>query len=141
MSADRQQGFTLLEVVVALTIATLAVVVLFRAGSDGLFSVDTASHAEEALQRAQSHLAALGNTASLAQGTSEGDDGGGYHWHVRIEPIARRQTQSAETVATPALTTTLFDVEITESWPARGHDRSVVLRTRRLGSADATLER
>jgi len=55
-------GFTLLEVVVALAIAAVALVGLFQAGSGGLFAVDTAARAQEAIQRAQSHLAALGRS-------------------------------------------------------------------------------
>src|SRR6266446_5415666 len=67
MCADRSlqgSGFTLLEVVVALAIAGLALVGLFRAGSGGLLAVDTAARAEEAVQRAQSHLAAVGRDAA-----------------------------------------------------------------------------
>src|SRR5215831_1791757 len=84
-------GFTLLEVVVALVIAGLALVGLFQAGSGGLFAVDTAARAEEALQRAQSHLAAVGRNAALVEGVSEGDDGGGYRWRLRVQPAAQRQ--------------------------------------------------
>ncbi len=68
MSNERADGFTLLEVIVALAIAALALIVLFRAGSDGLFAVDTATRAEEAVERAQSHLAAIGHDVALLQG-------------------------------------------------------------------------
>ena len=129
-------GFTLLEVVVALVIASLALIGLFQAGSGGLFAVDTAARAEEALQRAQSHLAAVGRDAALVEGDSSGDDGGGYRWQLRVEPVAQRQGLAADGV-TPQ-TTTLFDVEIAISWQAHGHRRAVVLRTRRLGTAGAS---
>jgi len=71
-------GFTLLEVVVALAIAAVALVGLFRAGSGGLFAVDTAARAQEAVQRAQSHLAAVGRDAALVEGdfTAVGDPTG-----------------------------------------------------------------
>ncbi len=130
MSADRSAGFTLLEVVVALTIAALALVVMFRAGGEGLFAVDTASRAEEAVERAQSHLAAIGREAALVQGESEGDDGGGYHWRLRVAPIGSWPV-AVTNVATP-LAATLFDVEVVISWHGRGHDRAVTLRTRRI---------
>lgn len=133
MSGKHADGFTLLEVVVALTIASLALVMMFRAGGLGVFSVDTASRAEEAVERAQSHLAALGSDVALAQGESEGDDGGGYHWRLRIDPAARWRGQAAN--GTPPVTTTLFDVEVAVSWPGRGHERVVVLNTRRLSVA------
>ena len=136
MCARRADGFTLLEVLVALVIAGLALIVLFRAGGEGLFAVDTASRAEEAVERAQSHLSAVGRRDALAQGDVEGDDGGGYHWRLRITPLANRQVE--ETRSVPAVTTTLFDVEVEVSWPGRGHDRSVVLKTRRIGAVAAT---
>src|SRR5437763_1213556 len=133
MSGERGRGFTLLEVVVALAIAALALVGLFRAGSDGVFAADTASRTEEALQRAQSRLAAVGLDAALVQGDFEGDDGGGYRWRLRVQPAALRQVPTPG--AGSAATMRLFDVEVAISWPSRGHDRTVALKTRRVGLA------
>ncbi len=125
-------GFTLLEVVVALAIAGLALVGLFRAGSGGLFAVDTAARTEEAVQRAQSHLAAVGRDAALVEGEFTGDDGGGYRWALRIGRLASRQSLTQNGAS--SLTATLFNVEVAVSWPGREGDRSVVLRTLRLGT-------
>src|SRR5271163_1531640 len=104
--ASTASGFTLLEVVVALVIASLALIGLFQAGSGGLFAVDTAARAEEAVQRAQSHLAAVGRDASLLEGETTGDDGGGYRWTLRVSPLTSRQSLAQDGVS-PA-TTTLF---------------------------------
>src|SRR5215467_15991722 len=128
MSNDRasgRNGFTLLEVVVALAIAGLAMVGLFRAGSGGLFAVDTAARAEEAVQRAQSHLAAVGRDAALVEGEFTGDDGGGYRWTLRIRPLTSRQSLAQDGVT--AVNTTLFNVEVAISWPGRAGERAVVL--------------
>src|ERR1700757_4633276 len=133
MYADRgrdSSGFTLLEVVVALAIAGLALVGLFRAGSSGLFAVDTAARAEEAVQRAQSHLAAVGRDAALVEGDSAGDDGGGYRWTLAVRPLTTRQSLAPDGVS--STTTTMFNVEVAISWSGRAGDRSVVLRTLRL---------
>ena len=126
-------GFTLLEVVVALAIAALALVGLFQAGSGGLFAVDTAARAEEAVQRAQSHLAAVGRDAALVQGDFTDDDGGGYRWRLRVRPVANRQIPGPD--GNSAATVTLFDVEVAISWSGRSGDRAVALKTLRLGSA------
>jgi general secretion pathway protein I len=126
-------GFTLLEVVVALAIAAVALVGLFQAGSGGLFAVDTAARVQEAVQRAQSHLAAVGRDAALVQGDFTDDDGGGYRWRLRVRPVATRQVLAAAGNANA--TETLFDVEVTISWPGRSGDRSVVLKTLRPGTA------
>jgi general secretion pathway protein I len=138
MSAERAPaaaGFTLLEVVVAVAITGLALVGLFQAGSGGLFAVDTAARAEEALQRAQSHLAAVGRDAALVQGDSSGNDGGGYRWRLQIQSVAQRQGLAADGVTSQ--TTALFSVDVAISWRSRGHERAVVLRTLRLGSGSA----
>jgi general secretion pathway protein I len=121
-------GFTLLEILVALAIAGLALAGLFRAGSDGMLAVDAAGHVDEAIERAQSHLAAFGRIAAIAPGETEGDDGGGYHWQLRARKLAAWQVGVGSTTAT-----TLFEVEIVISWKAGGGRRSVVLTSLRLG--------
>lgn len=135
MSAEpgaAEAGFTLLEVVVAVAIAGLALVGMFQAGSGGLFAVDTAARAEEALQRAQSHLAAVGRDAALVEGDTSGSDGGGYRWRLQVQPAAQRQGVGADGV-TPQ-NTVLYSVEVAVSWQSRGHRRAVVLQTLRLGA-------
>lgn len=139
MSSDRtvhDNGFTLLEVVVALAIAGLALVGLFRAGSGGLVSVDTATRTEEAIQRAQSHLAAVGRDAALVEGELSGEDGGGYHWTLRVRPLTARQSVGPDGVT--AVSTILYDVEVAISWPGRAGQRAVVLRTLRLGTGGSS---
>lgn len=128
------QGFTLLEVLVALAIAGLAIIGLFQAGSGGMFAVDTAARAEEALQRAQSHLAAVGRDAALVEGEFTDDDGGGYQWRLRVRPAASRQPVPGS-VGNPTAALTLFDVEVAILWPGRDGERSVVLKTLRLGTS------
>jgi general secretion pathway protein I len=126
---SRTRGFTLLEVVVALAIAGLALVGLFRAGSGGVLAVDAAGRANEAIQRAQSQLAQFGRSYAITLGDSEGDDGDGYRWRVHARPLAAWQVGSGAGAAT----ITLFEVQIAISWQAGGGRRSVVLTSLRLG--------
>jgi len=137
MSAERQNraGFTLLEVVVALVIAGLALVGLFQAGGSGLFAADAAGRAEEAVERAQSHLAAIGRDAALTAGELTGEDGGGYRWRLSVHPVATRQMPGPDGVTTMQIT--LYSVAVEISWQNAGHTRSVVLKTLRLGTANA----
>jgi general secretion pathway protein I len=132
----RPGGFTLLEVVVALAIASVALVGLFQAGSGGMLAVDIAAREQEAVQRAQSHLAAVGRDAALVQGEFTDDDGGGYRWRLRVQPVGTRRGLAPEgNAAAPA---TLYEVEVAISWPGPSGDRSVVLRTLRLGTATSS---
>jgi general secretion pathway protein I len=127
----RPAGFTLLEVIVALAIAAVALVGLFQTGSGGFFAVDTAARAQEAVQRAQSHFAAVGRDAALVQGDFTDEDGGGYRWRLSVRPAATRQVPAG---GNANATETLFDVEVAISWPSHSGDRAVVLKTLRLGS-------
>jgi general secretion pathway protein I len=123
----------LLEVVVALAIASVALVGLFQAGSGGMLAVDIAAREQEAVQRAQSHLAAVGRDAALVQGEFTDDDGSGYRWRLRVQPVGTRRPVAPEgNTVVPA---TLYEVEVAISWPGPNGDRSVVLRTLRLGTA------
>ena len=133
-AAARDAGFTLLEVLVAFAIAALALGVLFEGAVGGIRSTRVADRTAEALSRAQSHLAAVGEGIPLGPGTQGGDDGGGYRWSVRI-----RTARAASTGTTRVV---LYAVQVTESWGEGsggddGGGRSVVLRTERLGVARA----
>jgi general secretion pathway protein I len=127
------RGFTLLEVVVAVAIAALALVALFQIGSTGLFAVDEATRADEAVERAQSHLAAYTGSGDFFSGKSEGDDGNGYHWRLNARPVASQPSSPTN----GASATTLYDVEVVISWKSRGRERSVALETERIGSSAA----
>jgi general secretion pathway protein I len=129
------RGFTLLEVAVAVAISGLALVAMFQAGSTGLFATGAAGRTEEAIERAQSHLAAFVRANATGPAEDEGDDGGGYRWRVRAVPVETRQSLPLEQNGTPI---SLYDVEAMISWHDRGRTRSVVLETRRIGSVVGT---
>jgi hypothetical protein len=52
-----------------------------------------------------------------------------------VQPIATRQAPVPS--ANSAGSATLYDVEVAISWPGRAGDRSVVLKTLRLGTPTA----
>ncbi len=91
MSAPRRQppaqarGFSLLEVMIALVISGLALASVFRSAMESTRATAAAAHYQEATSRARSHLD--GVTAALVPGETEGDDGGGYHWHVSVRAV------------------------------------------------------
>ncbi|HLZ67812.1 MAG TPA: prepilin-type N-terminal cleavage/methylation domain-containing protein [Aliidongia sp.] len=130
-----ERGFTLLEVLIAFAIAALALALLFRAASGGLLSVETSGRYEEAVARARSHMAALGQEAALVAGNSEGDDGGGYRWHLAVTPVATGRSQAPGPGAAPPFM--LYAVVVSISWHDVGKDREFVLRSERMGQANA----
>lgn len=130
-----ERGFTLLEVLIALAITAVAVAVLLDGTLGGLHSADVAGHYQEALARARSHLAGLGS--SLAAGDTQGDDGGSYHWHLRLAPLASAAIGSDVVTGIPATRATLYSVAIAISWREGDRTRIVQLDTKRVSTAPA----
>lgn len=120
----RDAGFTLLEAMIALAIAGLALTALFRGTMTGLTLSETAGRYEEAVARAQSRLAGIGPAPQAAD--RQGDDGGGYHWHMRVIPVATARTLPP---------TALYAVSVAISWEENGARRVVDLQTERIGPA------
>jgi general secretion pathway protein I len=128
-----ERGFTLLELLVAFVIAALALGVMFRGTLDGLRAAQVADRYVEAMIRAQSHLAELA-AGNLTPDDRQGNDGDGFHWHIRITPIAVARpavgTSTRETPGVPAL----YAVNVAVSW-LDGSPRTVQLHSERIGLA------
>lgn len=132
-----ERGFMLLEVLVAFTIAALALAVLFDGTLGGLRATRIAGSYQEAVARARSHLAALDSRATrLVPGDQQGDDGSGFHWRTRVVPLA---TTVVGTASQPPMTggtavrEVLYSVSATISWQEDGRQRQVMLESQRLG--------
>jgi general secretion pathway protein I len=113
-----EAGFTLLEVMVAFVIASLAAIVLYQAGFNGALETLTAGRYQEAVVRAQSRLASVGVLTPLQAERLSGDDGGGFHWQLSMTPENSNGGM------------TLYSVQVTESFGSR----QVTLTTQRLGT-------
>lgn len=129
----RHRGFTLLEVMVALAIALPALLLLYRQGALALEITGSSMATQNALSRAQSHLAALAATDAAA-GDREGDDGGGYRWHTRIVPLNTADPARGVSARSPyAAGATLYAASVRIAWNGPRGERSVTLETRLLG--------
>jgi len=124
------RGFTLLEVLIAFVIAALALEVMFEAAVGTLRASHTAAQYDEAVARARSHLAMATHGGALMPGDWNGDDGGGYHWHLRVAPIASTTAQPA---AGAAVSLVLYSVAVTVTWPDGDHTREVSLVSEQIG--------
>jgi general secretion pathway protein I len=131
-------GFTLLEVLIALAIAGIALGVLFSAGLTGVRATQAASHYEQAVARARSHLTLAVHASPLVAGDWQGDDGGGFTWHLRVAPITSTAVQPLYAV-TPRKSSTfpisLYAVSVWIGWHDGERTREVRLDTDQIGQA------
>jgi general secretion pathway protein I len=126
----------LLEVLIAFVIAALALGVLFHAGTSGLRLALFTSRHEEAVARAQSHLAVAVHAVPLAAGDWHGDDGGGYVWHLNVAPIATTSIHTVSALSrrgSPYQGLTLWSVSVRIGWRDGSGLRQVRLATEQVG--------
>jgi general secretion pathway protein I len=131
------RGFTLIEVMVALLIAMVAVIALSRGAGSGLLLSRRATLLDQAVTRARSHLVAA-EQGPLAPGQRDGDDGGGFHWRTSIRALATATPSLFPAPAGPIPSDrrqTLYDVGASLSWKEGSDTKEVSLSTQAIGPA------
>lgn len=129
-------GFSLVEAMVALVVAAMALEMLVRSAATGLAAASRERTTSEALARAQSHLAELRDPAALHPGRISGPDGGGYTFTLSVTPLAevpplRGLRLSGGIVP---LKTVLYQAKVVISWQDGGASHSVSLASEAIGA-------
>jgi len=120
-----QQGFTLLEIIVALTIAAIALPALLQAFSDGTKNQSLIENKTTALYLLKLRMAEIEMVGELEAGSDDGEFGSDSRFQWSSD-IAESDTEG------------LYEVTVTVNWQERGHEESVELMTY---LADRTIER
>jgi general secretion pathway protein I len=130
VSKHGNQGFTLIEVLVALAIVGLALGAIASVFSNGLSVHETVSGAEAALAVAEEQLALA--ATSLHPGASNGTYGGRFAWRATVAPYTDPSDQSPDA---PTTLPQLYRVAVSVAWQDGRHNRALSLSTLRLGAA------
>ncbi len=133
--ALRRQGFTLVEVVVALVIFGLAFAVLARIVQTGILQSGRAEAMTTATLLARSQLARIGADLPIAEGELEGDAGGGFGWRIAIRPATLEDHQTDPAKRSPILP---YQVEVTITWGKGGPAETLTLTSLRLAAAESS---
>jgi general secretion pathway protein I len=97
-----ETGFALLEVIVAMTIASVALAVIYRTVGEGLRAASRVQTLEAAVVAARSHLDGLAANGILTPGTTTGAFDHGIRWRQTIADLST-QSSSNQSAAPGAL--------------------------------------
>lgn len=120
-------GFTLIEVLIALSVVGLALGALAGVFGNALMGHETASDAEAALALAEERLALVG--ATLRPGKASGNFAGRFAWYTTIAPYEDKDKAAEIPTSLPRL----YQVAVTVAWQDGRRSRQVALSTLRLG--------
>lgn len=126
---NKQQGFSLLEILIAFSILALSLGILLKIFSAGVNTAIVAEDYTAAVQIAESLMAKTGVETPLQAGNASGLENEKYHWLVVVSPF----DFNPENSDTTAITAVLFKIKVIVSWgDDNANDRQVELTTLRL---------
>ena len=126
---NKQQGFSLLEILIAFSILALSLGILLKIFSAGVNTAVVAEDYTAAVQIAESLMAKTGVETPLQADQASGLENEKYHWLVEVSPFEF----NPENVDTTAITAVLFKVKVIVSWgDDNANDRQVELTTLKL---------
>lgn len=121
-TARASGGFSLLETLIAFSIASLALGVIFQIYAKGTTATVLAGDYAQAVAIAESRLAEIG-LENESETATFGEAGGKYAWEVRVTDYS---DDSPAAIDSPM---DLLGVGVEVKWQERGKIRSVLLRT------------
>ena len=131
MQLNKQQGFSLLEILIAFSILALSLGILLKIFSAGVNTAGVAEDYTAAVQIAESLMDKTGVETPLQAGQSAGLENETYHWRVEVSPIVF----NPDNIDISAITAVLFKVKVSVTWDdGNASDRQVELITLKLSN-------
>lgn len=122
-----QDGFSLLEVLVAFAILALSLGVLLQIFSKAMATTAVSETYAQAVALAEAKLNAVGSDVPLEEGVHSGEPERGMDWIVYVEPYQAQDWPAVDPPFQP------YRVTAVASWPSTTGTRRVALRSIRLG--------
>ncbi|HKS89592.1 MAG TPA: prepilin-type N-terminal cleavage/methylation domain-containing protein [Stellaceae bacterium] len=128
-------GFSLIEVLIALTIAGLALTAISQVFGTGFLAHRANADAAAALTLAEGKIAAAGATEPLRPGVTRGEFTDRFKWEVDIARYRDTDEETPTASDVSHLSIALYRISTVVSWHDGGRARRLTLSTLRLGPA------
>jgi general secretion pathway protein I len=138
-AAGDDGGFTLIEVMIALVIALLAVDVLTGGLAGSLRIASSTAARDRAISTAESRLAAI-SAPDLVLGDRTGQEADGSQWRTSVALVSGSPAPGTGRRSRWTGGTGLYSVSVAVSWHQGGSEHSVVLNSARLGPLPGSSE-
>jgi prepilin-type N-terminal cleavage/methylation domain-containing protein len=134
----KKQGFTLLEVLVAMAILGIGLIVIIELFSGGLRLGRTSEEYTRAVGYARMKLEEISLAKTLEEGIEEGEFDREYRWQVEVKKVDLLPP-GRETIYQPAVT--LYWVRIEVLWQSGIRERATALESYRVLKAEESGQR
>lgn len=124
----RKQGFTLIEVVIALAILGVALTVIIELFSGGLRLGRASVEYTKAVNFARMKMEEIAIKPNIQEGTDEGEFDPTYRWQVEIKKMDLLSAQKDRDLNPPV---ELFQVKVNVLWKSGSKERSAIFETYR----------
>jgi len=128
MRSKKQQGFSLLEILVAFSILALSLGIILKIFSAGLQTASLAENYTLAVEIAESLRAKIGEEQKLALGESSGQENEYFNWTVQVTSMELDISPQLS----PSLAAQIVQVKVIVSWGDENNPRSIDLTTLKL---------
>ncbi|OPY70889.1 MAG: hypothetical protein A4E57_00204 [Syntrophorhabdaceae bacterium PtaU1.Bin034] len=122
-------GFTLLEVLVALSLLSIAVTVIFQLFSANMRAVSLSEDYLAALIKAESRMLEVVDRDGLAEGSWSETTDKGYRVDITVSDTLTQRTE--------VVPVKLLDVVLTVRWKSGTKEKAITLRTMKMVSRNA----
>ncbi|MBA4373794.1 MAG: hypothetical protein C0402_13155 [Thermodesulfovibrio sp.] len=122
--ALKPSGFTLLEVLIAMAVLSIALVAVFELFSSGLRGIAASVDYVEAVVKAEAKMREILDDEDIAEKSWQETSADGYRFEGQIK--------KSDTDRTDKLQVELLEVSLTVSWTRGIKDRSLKLKTLKL---------
>ncbi|KJV06621.1 general secretion pathway protein GspH [Methylocucumis oryzae] len=131
---SKQQGFSLLEILIAFAILAISLTILLKIFSAGTNTAIVAEEYTTAVQIAESLMTQVGVATRIQPGETSGDENERYHWRILITPYL----PDPNLVDIKQLKLLMYQVVVTVSWSDGGDgERQLELSTLKLGTEES----